>query len=194
MSRRPIIALSLLLLAAPCVRADSISAQGSALSRSTSAVSLSPAMPSGPPALSEAGAPDVRADVSVSPAPVSDAQPAPAAPPAPVPAVAPAPTAPVRILDADSGSAKVVVGRGKRRTAVPGGALLVDRQGRRLEVARREAAPTLQVVAAPQAAPALAATASDDGARKNVSARRRNWRLFLGVVGTAAIALGFAIR
>lgn len=78
--------------AAPGARADSdvpttISARDQALSRSTSAASLAPAMPGGPPPLSSAGAPETRAvAAATAAAPVAGGPIVPAAaPPTPAP-------------------------------------------------------------------------------------------------------------
>jgi hypothetical protein len=172
--RRAVLAglvLQCLVSAAVWARADAdspttISSEDHALSRSASAVSLSPAMPSGPPALSSAGAPDVppSAAASVAPAFVAGAAPNPAlnsAPPVVPPAAAPVvpPTA-ARVVD-----------RGGARSAIA---------PQMTQPQRPEPAPT------PQAAASVPPTAG--GAVPDREARnRRLWQAALAFGGAAAV-------
>ena len=189
-------ALVLLLGRALSARADSgaattISAQGEALSRSTSAVSLAVDT-----SFTETGVSSTALPASVSAAAVS-------VPSVSATAVPPAPSAHVLVMDARDTPGKVIVGHGRRRSAAPGGALLVDRKNRRLEIVPETAAPASEDVEAPHAAPVIAApvfaapadAAAVDGEPSGaVAVRRRTaWRLVLGV-GAAAFALGLAVR
>lgn len=118
MSRNRVFFLICLLGLASRARADSdsattISAQGNALSNAKTAESLSNVMPSGPPALSQAGAPEGQTSVPRSAATPPDD--------APVRAVAPRPAPEPPRLDPNRGARSapenVVVGR--RPAAAP---------------------------------------------------------------------------
>jgi hypothetical protein len=146
-----------------------ISAEGGALARSASAESLAPAMPSGPPAASAAGAPVLRTGARAIAAPAPAGVPAAAPDSAPAPAAAAQPAGTVLIMDTRDTPDQVVSGSGRRQTAVPGGASIVDEHGRRLEIAPQESAP------APPAAP-----------------RGKTWGMILGG-GALIYFLGFAV-
>jgi hypothetical protein len=193
-------ALGLLYWNAPRALADSatttISAEDDALSRSESAESLAPGMPSGPPALSGVGAPVLRTGVAPKAAWVPAASAAAAAPVSSRSASPPS-SAHVSIMDTRDATGKVIVTRGGEPPVVPGGGSIVDdRNGRGLEIVPVEPgsapAPSAATPAAPSPAPALAPAASGGAEHENASRRRRSWQLILG--GAAAVfVLGFAL-
>jgi hypothetical protein len=205
------IATAFLLWCAPFSRADSdpttISAQGDALSRSESAVSLTPAMPSAPPPPTSAGTPVVKKRAPRAVAPGTKAEPIPDAPSVAAPASPPASSDHVVILDSRDTPGKIIVSHGGRGPVLAAGdGLLTDRKDRHIEivpegaVSPREPLPALELdepaaAAAQIPTPAIAAPAAPtkdppapDAARKRASP----WPWILGAVA-AVFAAGFLL-
>jgi hypothetical protein len=201
------IAILFLMCGAARARADSdpttISAQGDALSRSESPVSLTPVMPSGPPAPASAGAPVAKkhpARAAATAVPVS------AAPSAPAPAAPMASSTRVVIMDARDTPGKIVVSQGGRGPVLaPGDALITDRKDRHIEIlpdnpdaaAKPAASPepaepsAVRAQAPPPPADAPAIPAADPVGGKPLS-HRNPWPWVLGA-GAAVFAAGYLV-
>jgi hypothetical protein len=98
-------------------------------------------------------------------------------------------------MDTRDAPGKVVVRRGRRRPVASGGAVLTERDGRRLVIVPGEVSRAPEPLAAPQAAPSPVAAptaVSNDAARESASRRRKTYRLILGT-GAAVFVLGFAV-
>lgn len=195
-------ALSIFMGGVPRARGDSgsattISAGDDALSRSASPSSLTPAMPTSPPAYSNAGMPTPMPDGSPAAAPTAAPAAAPEAVSSPAaisPPVNPvAPDGSVLIMDAKNAPGKLISDHDKGQYAAPGNALLVDQRGQRLEVIVNKSAPAPMPVAAQMRAPASAPAAADLSGPENSPRRRKLW-LFLSAAGAAAFIFGFARR